>query len=348
MKQRSVLAMIIALAMTASLCACGKDETKDVQKNNAQTEVVEEKEPAKEAKVVDDSVTMIEDETSEQAEEFEEVEEATDTSSDDGEIEINGDNTIFNENGMLITVDRIILADNDSTIQVYYSYENNNSDNKILESSSKIAVNGIYVGNFGCNAMAGEKGESTVTATLYLPDYFRGNSIETVGFTAKVKVGSDSEPQIIRKEFKTKSYKDGGRYYGEKKAEAEFDGTKVEVYYKEDDNYMYYTVVSDSDTCNTYFETALYAGDEKEERAYFGDAFVDVHNGHIGKDNAMYISASKDMIQDLRVMNEISNDEELAALIYLSRNDENGSESGPVIFIKGNDYKLLDTTEIPF
>ena len=235
MKRHNILAVMIALAMIASLCACGKDEAKDVQKNNEQTEVVEEQESVEEEKVVDDSVTMIENKPSEEveeAEEVDEVEEVTDDLSDDGEIKIDGDNTIFNEDGMLVTLDKIVMVERedgrgyDCTASILC--ENNNSDNKILElDSMSLALDGVVCAGglqpMRCLLLSGEQMQQDLYFTIRdSRNEYRGNKnteleIQSLSISLyDIKVGRDSEPKTVRKNFKTKSYKDGEHDYGEK------------------------------------------------------------------------------------------------------------------------------------
>ena len=225
MKRHNILAVMIALAMIASLCACGKDEAKDVQKNNEQTEVVEEQESVEEEKVVDDSVTMIENEPSEEgeeAEEVDEVEEVTDDLSDEGEIKIDGDNTIFNEDGMLVTLDKIVMVEREDgrgyDCTAFILCENNNSDNKILElDNMSLALDGVVCAGglqpMGCRLLSGEQMQRDLYFTIRdSRNEYRGNKnteleIQSLSISLyDIKVGRDSEPKTVRKNFKTKSY----------------------------------------------------------------------------------------------------------------------------------------------
>lgn len=412
MKRHNILAVMIALAMIASLCACGKDEAKDVQKNNEQTEVVEEQESVEEEKVVDDSVTMIENEPSEEVEEVDEVEEVTDDLSDDGEIKIDGDNTIFNEDGMLVTLDKIVMVEREDgrgyNCTASILCENNNSDNKILElDNMSLALDGVVCAEglepMGCRLLSGEQMQRDLYFTIRdSRNEYRGNKnteleIQSLSISLyDIKVGRDSEPKTVRKNFKTTSYKDGEHDYGEKITEIELYGKMIGVYCKDTENYTIYTLTSDSDVYDFSYASSVqvYILQENNSIIYHNDEKTG-YLSCLGSENALLLAIDKNRLQEEKKWMEISNDAELTTAIIFKEGgnfgdaaitingdeiktfnsasispidssfifewnksgiqkqdkdfsiiDEHGSASDSVIFIKGNDFKVLDSNEI--
>lgn len=353
MNKKHIWIIISVLIFSFSLCGCSKTENnvKDYSADHVSSgdvkaaleESVEEstdslaEDSTKEDSLAEDSIK--EDSLVEDIDDLPEMKAIDKLTS----LSIEDDRTIYDKDGITITLDDFRYSPNEQCLIADISVVNNNKDDiKLGVYSTSLAINGIKISSDYVGSIPGEVKYGYSNYTDYFGNDFSKIDIQTITISFLMQIGTEGDTTVWSKEFKTNYYVGNEKDYGEKIAETTVDGETVELYRKDEENHTFYIIKSDS---SVLLDTRCDAGfgDVRDVSSY-GDMTQCDDSFHLWKYYATLFDVDDKKIKSIRKLYGISNDEPVVIFIGIRSMQE--YNSGKAIVVKDDEVEILDKSEI--